>query len=61
MSSQLVVLIFIILSLEFLCLMIYATGGNTLRKLLQNSSNVKLINKIAGTMMIFIGLWLALS
>ena len=58
---QLSVLILLILSLEFSCLIIYASGGSTLRKLLQNSSNVKLLNKIAGTMMVGIGIWLALT
>jgi len=61
LAPQLSVLLLMILLLEFLCLIIYATGGNTLRKLLQNSNNVKLINKIAGIMMIGIGVWLALS
>ncbi|RXK06336.1 threonine transporter RhtB [Halarcobacter ebronensis] len=61
MISQLPILILMILSLEFSCLIIYASGGSTLRKILQNSSNVKLINKIAGTMMIGIGIWLASS
>ena len=61
LTSQLIVLIFIILALEFSCLIIYATGGKTLRKLLQNSSNVRFINKIAGFMMIGIGIWLALT
>lgn len=61
MTSQLVILIFMILVLEFSCLIIYATGGKTLRKLLQNSSNVRFINKVAGTMMMGIGVWLALS
>ncbi|RXJ86277.1 LysE family translocator [Arcobacter sp. CECT 8985] len=61
MASQLPVLILIILVLEFSCLMIYAIGGVTLRKLLQNSSNVRLINKIAGSLMILIGIWLAMS
>ena len=50
-----------ILLLEFTCLIIYATGGKTLRKLLQNSSNVRMINKVAGSMMMAIGVWLALS
>ncbi len=61
MTSQLIVLIFMILVLEFSCLIIYATGGKTLRKLLQNSSNVRLINKVAGTLMMGIGFWLASS
>ena len=60
-TPQLSVLIVLILLLEFSSLMIYATGGVTLRKLLQNSSNVKLLNKIAGSMMIAIGFWLALG
>ncbi len=59
MFSQLTILIFMILLLEFSCLIIYATGGKTLRKLLQNSSNVRLINKVAGSMMMGIGVWLA--
>jgi homoserine/homoserine lactone efflux protein len=59
--SQLPILILLILVLEFSCLIIYASGGITLRKLLQNSSNVKLLNKIAGSMMIGIGIWLALT
>lgn len=61
LAPQLSVLIFFILLLEFSCLIIYASGGVTLRKLLQNSSNVKLLNKIAGSMMIGIGVWLALT
>lgn len=61
MVSQLPILILMILSLEFLCLIIYASGGSTLRKILQDSSNVRLINKIAGTLMIGIGVWLASS
>ncbi|RXJ99200.1 threonine transporter RhtB [Arcobacter sp. CECT 8986] len=61
MISQLPILILMILTIEFLCLIIYASGGVTLGKLLQDSSNVRLINKIAGTLMIFIGIWLALS
>jgi threonine/homoserine/homoserine lactone efflux protein len=61
MISQLPILILMILSLEFLCLIIYASGGSTLRKILQDSSNVRLINKIAGTLMIGIGVWLASS
>jgi len=61
MTSQLIVLIIMILVLEFICLVIYATGGKTLRKLLQNSSNVRLVNKVAGSLMMLIGVWLASS
>lgn len=61
MTPQLSVLLFLILLLEFSCLIIYASGGSTLRKILQNSSNVRLINKLAGTLMIGVGIWLASS
>ena len=61
MISQLPILIAMILSLEFLCLIIYASGGSGLRKILQNSSNVRFINKVAGSLMIGIGIWLASS
>ena len=61
MTPQLLILLFIILVLEFTCLIIYASGGKTLRKLLQNSSNVRFINKVAGTLMMGIGVWLASS
>lgn len=56
---QISVLLFIILSLEFICLVLYASGGNTLRAFLQKSDNVRLINKIAGTLMLGVGVWLA--
>jgi threonine/homoserine/homoserine lactone efflux protein len=56
---QISVLLFIILSLEFFCLILYASGGNTLRKFLQKSDNVKAMNRVAGTLMIGVGMWLA--
>ncbi len=58
---QISILLFIILSLEFICLVIYASGGSTLKKFLQSSDNIKLINKIAGTLIVGIGIWLALD
>lgn len=61
MAPQLVVMISLILLLEFLCLVLYATGGKTVSHLLQKSSNVRLINRLAGTLMIGVGIWLAMS
>jgi len=58
---QLSVMIAIILVLEFACLMLYATGGKALRHLLMNKNNVKLLNRISGSLMIIVGCWLALS
>jgi len=56
---QISILLAIILTLEFICLILYASGGNTLRVFLQKSDNVKLMNRIAGTLMMGVGVWLA--
>lgn len=56
---QVSVLLAIILTLEFICLIIYASGGSTMRKFLQKSNNVRLMNRIAGTLMLGVGVWLA--
>ncbi|MDD1781444.1 LysE family translocator [Enterovibrio sp. ZSDZ35] len=58
---QLSVLIGIILFTEFGCLLMYASGGRTLRHFLQKSGNVRLMNRIAGTLMMGVGVWLALG
>ncbi|TDR54926.1 threonine/homoserine/homoserine lactone efflux protein [Halomonas ventosae] len=59
--GQLLALIAVILSIEFLCLLLYATGGRTLRRLLGESGNVRLLNRVAGSLMVGVGLWLALG
>jgi len=59
--TQLLILIILILMLEFMCLLIYAGGASRLRALLVNSGNVKFINRIAGSLMLGVGIWLALS
>ena len=57
--SQLVVLLGVILCIEFSCLIIYAGGGRTLNQLLQKNGSIQLINRIAGTAMLAVGIWLA--
>ncbi|MCF6178024.1 MAG: LysE family translocator [Geopsychrobacter sp.] len=59
--SQLSLLLSIILSIEFLCLILYASGGRTLNHSLQKSGNVRFINRIAGSLMAGVGIWLGLS
>ncbi len=59
LAPQLTILIAMILSLEFSCLLIYASGGKALRHLLLDRGNVKLMNRIAGSLMIGVGAWLA--
>lgn len=61
MAPQLTMLVAMILLLEFLCLLIYASGGKLLRHLLMERNNVRLMNRIAGSLMVIVGLWLALG
>lgn len=61
MVPQLTVLVIIILCIEWMSLMLYASGGRTLRRLLTQSKNVRLINRIAGSLMIGVAFWLALG
>ncbi|QLE97721.1 LysE family translocator [Neptunomonas phycophila] len=59
MPTQLLLLISLILLIEFFCLLGYASGGQTLRRFLMKSGNVRLMNRIAGTLMMGVGVWLA--
>ena len=59
LAPQLTAMLAIILLLETLCLLIYASGGRTLSRLLQRGDSVRLINRIAGTLMLGVGGWLA--
>lgn len=61
MVPQLSLLIGIILLTEFGCLLLYASGGRTLRHFLQKSGNVKMMNRIAGSLMMGVGVWLAMG
>jgi homoserine/homoserine lactone efflux protein len=59
-APQLIVLLLVIIASEFTCMMLYASGGKTLRVFLGKGENVKLMNRVAGTLMIAVGIWLAL-
>lgn len=59
MAPQLTVLILIILLLEFICLQLYAHGGKSLRKALGRGGGVKTLNRVAGSLMMLVGVWLA--
>ena len=58
---QLAILVAVIMTSEFICMMIYASGGKTLRVFLSEGNNVKLMNRVAGALMIGVGFWLALG
>lgn len=61
LAPQLALLLSLILTIEFLCLLLYAAGGRSLNRLLKNRSNVRLVNRIAGALMMGVGIWLALG
>lgn len=61
MAPQLSVLISLILTLELLCLLLYANGGHGLSRLLRKHGNVRTLNRVAGTLIIIVGIWLALG
>ena len=61
LAPQLTILIIMILTLEFICLLLYASGGRTLRKFLEKSGNVRMMNRIAGSLMMGVGVWLAVG
>ena len=59
MAPQLTALILIILLLEFICLQLYAHGGKGLRKALNRGGGVRTVNRVAGSLMLLVGAWLA--
>jgi threonine/homoserine/homoserine lactone efflux protein len=61
LAPQLTSLVIILLSVEFICLMLYASGGRVLKHLLASSGNVKMVNRVAGSLMFAVGIWLVAS
>ncbi|MCL1048041.1 LysE family translocator [Shewanella abyssi] len=60
-APQLLALLGIIMFTEFTSMMAYATGGKSLRVFLSRGDNIKWMNRIAGSLMIAVGFWLALG
>lgn len=60
-APQLFVLLGIIMVTESLSMLAYASGGKTLRLFLSRGDNIRWMNRIAGSLMILVGIWLALG
>ncbi|ABZ76975.1 Lysine exporter protein (LYSE/YGGA) [Shewanella halifaxensis HAW-EB4] len=60
-APQLVALLSIILFTELISMMAYAAGGKSLRIFLSRGDNIKWMNRIAGSLMVSVGFWLALG
>ncbi len=61
LHPQATILIGIILCFELICMLLYATGGRTLRTLLQKRGNVMIMNRVAGSLMMGVGVWLVIG
>lgn len=59
LAPQLLVLLSVIMVSEFLCMLAYATGGKSLRLFLTRGDNIIWMNRIAGSLMVAVGVWLA--
>jgi homoserine/homoserine lactone efflux protein len=60
-TYQLLALVGIIMLSEFICMLIYASGGRSLKTLLNKGNNIRWMNGISGTLLIGVGIWLALG
>ena len=61
LAPQFIALLSIILFTEFISMVAYASGGKSLKIFLGRGDNIKWLNRIAGSLMIGVGIWLALG
>ncbi|HCM47432.1 MAG TPA: threonine transporter RhtB [Colwellia sp.] len=60
-APQLLILLSVIIVTEFTSMMAYAAGGKSLRIFLSRGNNIKWMNRITGSLMVGVGIWLALG
>ncbi|MFT6899379.1 MAG: homoserine/homoserine lactone efflux protein [Paraglaciecola sp.] len=61
MAPQMAVLVVFIMLSEFGCMLAYASGGKSLRVFLNTGDNIRWMNRIAGSLLMAVGVWLAVS
>jgi homoserine/homoserine lactone efflux protein len=61
LAPQLLTLLALMLIIEFTCLQIYAHGGRVLSEQLHRRGKARWLNRIAGSLMVGVGTWLALG
>ncbi len=61
LAPQLLTLLALMLVIEFISLLIYANGGRFLSEQLHRRGKARWLNRIAGSLMIGVGFWLALG
>ena len=58
---QLSVLVLLILLIEFVCLLLYAQGGQALRRWLTQGQHLRMLNRLTGALLLGVGVWLAVG
>lgn len=58
---QITILVLIIMTTEFCCLVLYSNGGRTLSRFLEKQGNLLTLNRVSGLLMSGVGIWLALG
>jgi len=61
LAPQLLALLAVMLMIEFISLLIYARGGRALSDQLHRRGKARWLNRAAGTLMVAVGIWLALG
>jgi len=61
LAPQFIALLSVIMFTEFVSMTAYATGGKSLKVFLTRGDNIKWMNRIAGSLMVGVGFWLALG
>ncbi|MEE4278445.1 MAG: LysE family translocator [Halieaceae bacterium] len=61
LNAHLAAIIAVVAASELLCMTLYALGGRALGRLLARRGNVALINRLAGSLMIAVAVWLVSS
>src|SRR5215471_1295471 len=61
LGPQLLTLLAVMLIIEFVCLQIYAHGGRALSEQLHRRGKARWLNHLSGSLMVAVGVWLALG
>lgn len=61
LAPQIAVLVLLLLSIEAIALLAYAAGGRALGRLLARRGNLDRLERVSGTLLMGVGVWLALG
>lgn len=60
-APQLSILVLLIMLSELVCMLIYANGGKALSYILNKGNKAQWINRIGGSLLMFVGVWLVIT